>query len=106
MEFEWDEAKRRANLAKHGLDLAVARDVFDDYRLERLDTRRDYGEDRYVALGLLRGVVVSLVYVERSGRARPISLRKATRTEREFYETARRERLGKDFGHDRRRGGP
>ena len=49
------EEKRRANLAKHGLAFAAAEGLFDDYRLERLDTRQDYGEDRWIALGLIQG---------------------------------------------------
>ncbi|MDL2322239.1 BrnT family toxin, partial [Desulfosarcina sp. OttesenSCG-928-B08] len=65
MELEWDEAKRDDNLVKHGLDLVVSSEIFADYFMERLDTRHDYGEHRWVALGMIRGVVVVLVYTER-----------------------------------------
>ena len=94
MELEWDDDKRRSNLAKHGLDLARAGEVFADYRLERLDTRRDYGEDRWIAIGMLRGLAVVLVYVERVDSIRAISLRRATPTEREIYERERQKQLG------------
>jgi uncharacterized DUF497 family protein len=94
MELEWDETKRESNLAKHGLDLAVSLELFADYFMERLDTRQDYGEDRWVALGVIRDVTVVLVYTERDGRLRPISLRKATAQERSIYEQARQKYVG------------
>ena len=94
MEQGWDEAKRESNLAKHGLDLAIALELFADYFMERLDTRQDYGEDRWVALGILRGLIVVLVYTERNGMLRPISLRKATARERSIYEQARQKYVG------------
>ena len=94
MNFTWDEDKRRANLSKHGLDFEAAEKLFDDYRLERLDTRQDYGEDRWIALGMIHGNVVVLVYTERGSGIRVISLRKATTEERTIYEQARFKRLG------------
>ncbi|MDR1489187.1 MAG: BrnT family toxin [Desulfovibrio sp.] len=92
--MEWDEAKRVGNLAKHGLDLAVSRELFADYFMERLDTRKDYGEDRWIALGMIRGQVVVLVYTERNDKLRPISLRKATVQERSIYEQTRQKYVG------------
>ena len=44
MEFEWDEAKNEANLAKHGIDFDDAIKLFTNRILERVDNRRDYGE--------------------------------------------------------------
>jgi uncharacterized protein len=46
MEFEWDEAKNRQNIAKHGIDFADARRIFDKPVLLRPDDRKDYGENR------------------------------------------------------------
>ena len=94
MELEWDEAKREDNLAKHGLDFAIALELFADYFMERLDARHDYGEDPWVALGMIRGVAVVLVYTERDSKLRPISLRKATIMERSIYEKARQKYVG------------
>ena len=94
MELEWDEAKRENNLDKHGLDLAVSLELFADYFMERLDARQDYGEDRWVALGMIRGIAVVLVYTERNDKLRPISLRRATAQERSIYEQARQKYVG------------
>ena len=94
MEMEWDEAKRESNLAKHGLDFTVALELFTDYFMERLDTRQDYNEDRWVALGMIRGMTVVFVYTERGGKLRPISLRKATFQERSIYEQTRQKYVG------------
>jgi uncharacterized DUF497 family protein len=94
MEQEWDETKRESNLTKHGLDFAVALEIFADYFMERLDTRQDYGEDRWVVLGMIRGTTAVLVYTERNGMFRPISLRKATAQEWSIYEQARQKHVG------------
>lgn len=87
MKFEWNEVKNRVNIAKHGLDFADAEQVFEGPLLERLDSRFDYGEDRWIAVGLSHGVLcVVLAYTERSGNTiRIISFRKADRYEREAY---------------------
>lgn len=98
MELEWDEAKREGNLSKHGLDLLISQELFAGYFMEKLDTRRDYGEDRWAALGMIRGVVVVLVYTERGNTLRPVSLRKATPQERNIYEQARQKHVG--YGTD------
>ena len=94
MELERDEAKREGNLAKHGLDFSVSLELFADYFMERLDTRQEYGEDRWVALGMIQGMAVVLVYTERDDKLRPISLRKATFQERSIYEQARQKYVG------------
>jgi uncharacterized DUF497 family protein len=49
------------------------------------DTREDYGELRYISLGMLEGVIVSVVYTERDDHVRLISIRKALRHETRFY---------------------
>jgi uncharacterized protein len=56
--YEWDEAKNRENIAKHGIDFADAGRIFDRRLLVRLDDREDYEEERWVALGELDGVIV------------------------------------------------
>ena len=62
--------------------------------MERLDTRRGYGEDWWAALGISRGVAVVLAYTKRDDTLGPISPRKATAQERSMYEQARQKYLG------------
>ena len=49
------------------------------------DDRFSYGELRFVTLGFLRGTVVSLVHTEEGDHIHVISMRKATKREREIY---------------------
>jgi uncharacterized DUF497 family protein len=85
--FEWDEAKRAANLAKHGVDFVAAVRVFEDERLvEAEDQRREYGELRVRALGLSRGLLLMVVYTDRGDARRIISARRANRHERIAYQ--------------------
>jgi len=85
VELEWDEAKRESNLRKHGLDFRDAAQVLEGYTLELEDDREDYGEFRYIAVGLLRFMVVVLVYTPRENIYRIISMRKADSDEENFY---------------------
>jgi uncharacterized DUF497 family protein len=88
MRFEWDEQKNQANIEKHGLSFADAAQIFDGPMLVNLDTRRDYGEDRWIGIGLTRGRVVVIAYTEREDdeqAVRVISMRKALKHERERY---------------------
>ena len=83
--FTWDETKRKSNLGKHGIDFRDAPAIFEGPLVTVEDTREDYDETRYVALGLLEGVVVSLVYAERNDQVRLISIRKALKHETRFF---------------------
>ena len=85
MTFEWDEAKRRANVQKHGLDFARVADVFSGLTATMEDVRHSYGEQCFVTLGLLSGRVVVVVHTERADRIRVISVRKATKNEQQLY---------------------
>ena len=84
---DWDEDKRTANLAKHGVDFADA-EWFDwTTARERLDLRHDYGEVRVEATGLIGDRLHVLVYTRREGSFRIISLRKANPREIERWLT-------------------
>ena len=83
--YEWDEAKRRANFAKHRVDFAAAEDFDWLTALVAEDQRRDYGEARSVALGRIGAIVHVLIFVARSDRIRIISLRKANSKETARY---------------------
>jgi uncharacterized DUF497 family protein len=85
--FEWDEEKGARNLLVHGLDFAAATALFDNPVLEREDTRRDYGEQRIVALGMIENECFVVVYTPRGSRRRIISVRRANRKERNEYRS-------------------
>jgi len=92
--FVWDEEKRRTNIIGHGLDLADSWEIFEGPMLTGLDEREDYGEDRWIAIGLLKAIVVVTVFTERGeDTIRVISLRKALKHERIKYEQAIRDGL-------------
>ena len=95
MNFEWDERKKAINLAKHGFDFADAPSVFELPMVVDLDLRENYGEDRWIGIGLLNGRVVVIVYTEPNEQIiRIISLRKALSHERKRYEQYIKNRLG------------
>jgi uncharacterized DUF497 family protein len=90
MRFEWDEAKNRQNLAKHGINFEAATLVFEDpYVLSDLDRVVD-DEERWQTIGTI-GVLIVLVahlWWDEDGEEviRLISARKASSAERKSYE--------------------
>ncbi len=85
MEYEWDEAKRLANLRKHGIDFIDVPAVFDSDILTIEDDRYSYGEQRFVTFGLLQERVIAVVHTEHEDYTRIISARKATKYEQRIY---------------------
>jgi uncharacterized DUF497 family protein len=87
MQFEWDEKKAKANLAKHGVDFESIRDFDFDTAFYAVDDAMSYGEERWQAIGRIGLGVYTLIFTERGDRIRAISLRKASSAEiRTFYE--------------------
>lgn len=85
MKVVWDEAKRNANLRKHGFDFADAEAVFSGITFTIEDRRFDYGEPRFITLGMLQDTVVVMTHTEARATIRIISMRKATRNEQILY---------------------
>ena len=86
LEFEWDEDKAAANLAKHRVSFLTAAEVFANEILERIDDREDYGEIRWIALGRVEAEVFRVVFSWRGDKLiRIISAQKASKDEREIY---------------------
>jgi uncharacterized protein len=84
--YEWDEAKRQANLAKHGVDFAEMAN-FDWTTADlREDRRTDYGERRIIATGWIGVRLFVGTVTPRAGRIRIIGLRKANPRERKRYD--------------------
>ncbi len=86
MEFEWDEVKNQQNIVKHRIDFEDARRIFEKPLVVRADDRKDYGENRLIALGDLNGIVVTMVFTKRENSIRIISVRKANKHERKVYQ--------------------
>ena len=84
MRFTWHEAKRVSNLKDHGLDFVDAAQVFEGLTFTYEDDRFSYTEQRFVTLGFLSGVVVSLVHTESEYEIHCISFRKATKREQKI----------------------
>jgi len=94
MKFEWDKAKNRANIRKHGFDFADAEEMFRGSLIADPDASEDSGEERWQGLGTIGGRVAKVIFCERGPDViRIISLRKATSRERKQYEKAIQDRL-------------
>jgi uncharacterized protein len=85
MKFEWDEAKNRINIAKHGLSFQMAAKVFFDPKMQDVEDEGYEGEDRWNAIGIVNGRVLFVTYTERGNRIRIISARGAEPHERRRY---------------------
>ena len=88
MLFEWGEDKDKINRQKHNMPLKAGIPAFDDQNaIEFEDDRYDYGEERTVLIGFDdRTKLLYVVYTMRKGNVtRLISVRKATKSERELY---------------------
>jgi uncharacterized DUF497 family protein len=85
--WEWDDDKRQANRAKHGVDFALVEGFDWDSAKTEVDLRRDYGEERFESSGLIGERLFVLVYTPRGNHRRLISLRKANAREVERWLT-------------------
>ena len=86
MTIEWDEQKNQTNIRKHSLSFVDAWEIFEAPMLVTLDDREDYGEERWVGIGLIQTRTVVVIYTEPDHETvRIISLRKALKHERQAY---------------------
>ena len=93
MRFSCDAPKSSRNLRERGVDFEFATQIFDARTLERVDSRRDYGERRMIALGKAQDIALTVVYTDRAEVGgeidrRIISARKSSRREREAHKKA------------------
>jgi uncharacterized DUF497 family protein len=91
MRFAWDRKKSDDNYRERGFDFAYASLIFDGPVLMVEDTRRDYGERRFIAIGLADQIHITLVFTDRAGSKndiirRIISARRSSRKERRLYD--------------------
>lgn len=85
MKIVWDEPKRRANLDKHGMDFADLNESFFDNAL----VLATYG-NRWRAIGNIRGVVSVIFATRGTEGVSVVSMRSASKKERDLYEKSRR----------------
>lgn len=87
MEYEWDNDKAAENRRKHGVDFLDAIPALGDpRRLEWIDDRFLYGEERVSTIGMASGNVLFVVTTMRGEDAcRLVSARRATRNEENRY---------------------
>lgn len=97
MRVEWDEAKRAANIAKHGIDFRDVPEMFTGLMLVGTDSRKDYGEVRTIGFGFMRGRLIAVAFTERELHSiRIISARKANSREQAHYNKTITDELGKN----------
>jgi uncharacterized DUF497 family protein len=88
MDFQWDPAKAKANLKKHGVEFADAVGVFDDPEAITVEDPDSEGEQRFVSLGLdMLGRLIVVAYTYRGDAVRLISARPASQKEVKIYAT-------------------
>jgi len=85
MRFTWHESKRQATRQRRGLDFADAELIFAGPTFSFEDDRQDYGEQRWVTLGVLRGKVVVIVHTESEDEIHVISMREADKDEQLLF---------------------
>jgi uncharacterized DUF497 family protein len=86
MNFEWNEIKNETNIKRHGIDFQDAYLIFGYPIIIKTDSRKDYGEQRLIGLGLLFEVEIVIVFTKRGGNIRVISIRRANKNERKIYQ--------------------
>jgi len=85
LEFEWNEKKEQKNVKKHGIDFEAAILIWEGPTLEFIDDRVEYGEERWIAIGMADEMTLTVVFTWRGAGRRIISARKASRYERRAY---------------------
>jgi uncharacterized protein len=89
MEFEWDGAKHARNLRERGIGFDDGARIFDGPVLLWEDNRREYGEDRFRAVGESTGDILHVAFTWRGEVMRIISVRRASRKETELWRLRR-----------------
>lgn len=95
MNFEWDDQKNLENIRRHGIDFRDVPSLFQYYMVIDLDERSDYGEERWLGIGMLRNSVAVVIFTEREkDTIRIIYAGQANKYERQQYQRALSDGLG------------
>jgi len=86
VEITFDPRKSERNLRERGLGFEMVSEFDLNSAIYAIDSRKDYGEVRIRALGFIQDTLYALVFTMRGRVLRVISLRKASRKERNRYE--------------------
>jgi uncharacterized DUF497 family protein len=86
LEYEWDENKRTANIEKHQVDFRVAVFIFEGATVKEKDDRHDYGENRFLSIGLVEDECFVVVHTEQEDVIRLISAWRGGRRDRRKYQ--------------------
>lgn len=85
MEFEWNNEKLEDNLAKHGLDFIKATLIFEGAVVSFEDLRKDYGEPRFVSIGVIGEECIVVVHTPSGAKTRIISAWNGGTNDRQKY---------------------
>jgi uncharacterized DUF497 family protein len=86
MKYIWNDAKSHLNIRKHGIDFTDVPSMFQHPMVTFLDQRKDYGEERWIGIGILKTILAVVVFSEPGENTiRIISARKATHYENKIY---------------------
>jgi uncharacterized protein len=88
--YNWDEAKRAANIAAHKIDFTAVYEFDWDTAVVTIDDREDYGELRESAIGFIGEKLYVVIFTRRSEVIRVISLRRAESRDKKLYVKERR----------------
>lgn len=86
MHYEWDENKNQINIEKHGFDFNDTHLLFEQPYLIYEDSRANYGEKRFIAVGTIKDRVVVLIFTKRNNKIRIISMRTANERETKKFK--------------------
>lgn len=89
MDFAWDDRKNARLRAERGFAFEDVVPIFAGHTVEAIDARRDYGEERVIAIGADAGIIYTVVYTDRGWTRRLISARLANRRERQRWLASR-----------------
>jgi uncharacterized protein len=86
MKYIWDEPKNKVNIKEHGIDFADVSFMFQHPMVTFLDDRKEYGEDRWIGIGIMKTITAVVVFTEPDDEIiRIISARKALKHEEQIY---------------------
>jgi uncharacterized protein len=84
--FEWDDNKNKLNIEVRKVDFEYAALIFEGPVFTSIDTRKEYGEDRFISLGMVDDEIFVVVHTERNGSTRIITAWKGGRDDRSKYQ--------------------